>query len=927
MTRTVLVLALFLAASCTQSTGQVRSSLVVPGPYDPAIPTPDSVLGYRLGSRPARYEEVRAYCTVLAERSPNVRLTVLGTSHEGRELFLLTITAEEHHAAIDGIRTRIARLGDPRLGAPGEVAEITRTTPAVVWMGYGIHGDELSSVDAALQVAYELAAGRGEETRTILRELVICIDPMQNPDGRERFLAQMEQWSGAVPNSDLQSMHHTGIWPGGRGNHYLFDMNRDWFLLIHPESRARVGALIRWNPQVLIDSHEMGAYDTYLFSPATEPLNPNISEISLDWWHVFARDQAAAFDRFGWSYYTREWNDEWYPGYGSAWTMYTGTVGILYEQAGVDGSLVKRPDGTVMSYAQTVEHHVVSSLANVKTAAANREKLLQDFARTRDLLARPEKGAPEAFVLVPGSRPGRTRRLVQLLRQQGIEVLVAEQEIAVDGARAWDEAGLKPRRDSRFPAGTYVIPLRQPFGRLAKAILEFDPRMKTSFLQEEREELERRGDSKLYDVTAWSLPMMFNVETYQTARLPSGRLRPVTDDSPSRGGVQSGGSPYGYLLDYADDAAALALARLLELGLTVRAAREPFSIDGHAYGRGTLLLRTNENPDSLGDVLERIASRSGVTVRGVPTALAAQGPDLGGNDFVLLKQPRIALVGGAEASSTGFGSLWHLLDTRLGMRASLLNSSMVSWIDLRKYSVLILPDGSPERYERVFGKAGVARLKKWVEQGGTLIGVRGAAAFLADSSTRFCRTRLRRQALGDLTLFEQAQVLERQARQVSLDSAALWDGTLPVQEPGTPAAKELSEKERTLRDERGRLFMPRGALLRVVLDPEHWLAYGEGTQMAALVYSSHAFLSRDPVETPARFSGAEALRLSGLLWPEARERWASSAYATRERLGNGQVVLFAGDPSFRAASPAAERLLENALLLGPGFGTRPPVEW
>jgi hypothetical protein len=380
-------------------------------------------------------------------------------------------------------------------------------------------------------------------------------------------------------------------------------------------------------------------------------------------------------------------------------------------------------------------------------------------------------------------------------------------------------------------------------------------------------------------------------------------------------------------LDYAADASTRALVRLLEQGLKVRAAREPFSVAGHSYGRGTLLLRGEENPPTLKEALEAVASQTGVYVRSVSTALATAGPDLGGNDFVLLREPRIALLGGQEVSSTSFGSLWHLLDKQLGARVTLLNSSTGAWADLRKYSVLVLPNGNPNGYERVFGKKGIAKLKDWVEQGGTLIAVAGAAAFLADTSTGFCQTKLRRQALGELPLFDRARMLEEQAEQVRLDSTALWNGTLPKEEGQTHTVNDASEKERKLTDERGQLFMPRGALLRVLLDQEHWLAFGEGTEMGALVYSSYAFLSRDPTETPARFSGPAALRLSGLLWPEARARWAASAYATRERRGNGQVVLFAGDPTFRASSPATERLLLNALLLGPGFGTNEAVEW
>ncbi len=921
--KTLPAVLLVLGMSIT-ARSQPTPAITVGGAYDERVFPPDSSLGFPLGHRPARYVEVVRTIRLLAEQSPRVVLVESGTTHEGRMLYYLLISSVENLARIDEIRETISRLADPRHASLDH--SVLAGTPAVVWMGYGIHGDELSSVDAALQVAYQLGAGTDEATLTLLEELVVCIDPVQNPDGRERFLSQMEQWSGVVPSSDRQSIHHTGVWPYGRGNHYLYDLNRDWFTLVHPETRARVRAIADWNPQVVVDSHEMGAYDTYLFSPPREPINVNIGENVRKWGQLFAAEQARAFDRYGWSYYTREWSDQWFPGYGSAWSEFLGAVGILYEQAGVDGSLVKRPDGTIMRYPETVHHHVVSSLANLTTAAGHRLDLLRDFGASKRSMVKKQNGGPAVFYLVPGGNRGRLDRLVEVLLGQGIEVSVAEQD--VDASDLTDVRGTR-YRSKRLPAGTYVVSLEQPAGILARAILEFDPRMITSFLREERTSLEKHGRSKMYDVSAWSLPMAYDVEAYWSGRSPSGSLSPVQSLAVPRGSLQGSDPAFGFVVDYQDDRSVAALSMLLADGFKVRSAREPFSLEGRSYGRGAILLRRNENPDTLESVALRVAEATGITIHGVSSALSTSGPDLGGNDFVLLDEPRIALVAGPEVSTTSFGALWHLLDHRMQMRHTVLTTATLESADLRKYNVIILPSTrEPSAYKRLLGEEGIARLQEWVQAGGTLIGVGGAAAFLADTSTGLSATRLRRQVLEDLHRYAAATEREQMARDVTLDSVALWNGSLPgADTSGRRSSQAQRGKELAEEDARMRLFMPRGAILSVELDEEHWLTFGAGSVVPAIVYGPYVFLAEQPVQTPARFAEKGELRLSGLLWPEGRDRWARSAYATRQSSGRGQVILFAGEPNFRGCFYGTERLLLNSLLLGPGFGTESSVGW
>ncbi len=913
-------LAVLLVGIGTMGAQQIPPPFHPDGTYDRTIPPPDSVLGFPLAQKPARYDAVVRYITLLAGKSPRVKLFKMGETYEQRDQYYLVVTSEENHGKLDGIRQNIAALADPRRLSTQEAQRTIAGTPAVVWIGYGIHGDEVSSVDASLQVLYQLAAGTDSATKHILGELVVCIDPMENPDGRERFLGQILQWNGEVVNSDVQSMAH-GVWPWGRGNHYLFDLNRDWFYLTQRENQSRVPTILGWNPQVLIDSHEMGSYDTYLFTPPREPINPNISEIVKKWWKIFSKDQASAFDRYGWSYYTREWNDEWYPGYGSSYATYIDAVGILYEQAGTDGTIVKRPDGTTLTYREAVHHHVVSSMANLTTAASHRKELLEDFYAERSKGPSFKRGEPRCFYLVPGDNPARLLHLVDVLLRQNIEVRVTEKALRVPDAHdAWGSRA----RDVTVPAGTYIVSLDQPHARLAKSILEFDPRMNTATLLEERKSLEKEKESMMYDVTAWSLPLSYNVEAYWSESPEISGSKVLTGLPEARGNLRTPQPQYGYLFDYSDDRALEAMASLFTKGYTLRSTRKPVEIEGTSFPRGSVLARRNENPASLGDAMRQVVDSIGITVAGVNTALSTSGPDLGGNDFVLLQQPRIAIFAGPEISTTSMGSLWYLLDNKLRYRASLLNSYQLNMVDLEKYNVLVLPSGG----YKTLGKAGIEKLKGWVEAGGTLVGVGSGAAFVADSATGISDVRPRDQALKELDLYARNLGWEEGAQALKIDSLAVWEGKGVVKDTtGREKGVTVNEKLLVMEDARARLFMPRGAMMRVDLDSEHWMAFGAGSRVPALMFTSTAFLTRDPVQTPARFADAKQLRISGLLWPEAAERWANTAYATRERKGKGQIILFAGEPNFRACFPGTERLLMNALFLGPGFGTSHPVEW
>jgi hypothetical protein len=932
---------------------------------DESVPTPDEFLGFEFCSRATHSEAVNAYLKCLADASPRIEVRTYGTTYEGRELCYAVVSSEENIRNLENIKGSIALLADPRQTSETEAIRAVSATPAIAWFEFSIHGDELSGVDAALFLAYYLVAVEDSLTKQVRDNVVIIVDPNQNPDGRERFLALLSQWKSTRPNPDNQSVEHSTFWPWGRGNHYLFDLNRDWIPFLNSETRARAAAILDWHPQLLVDAHEMGAFESFLFSPPREPFNPNVTASLKKWLDVFSRDQARAFDKFGWSYYTKEWNEEWGPFYANVWASHTGAIGILYEQAGVEGTGVRRPDGTYLGYPESVFHHVVGSIANLETLASNRKEILADFYNDKRRVVSAARAG--GYVIPPTGNRTRLAALVGLLQSHGIEVHKAKAEFVARDVKSGsgDKLGTK-----QFPAGTHVIPFAQPMGLLLKTIFEFDPRMTTSFLEDERDELERHGETKLYEVSAWSVPLAFDLETYEVGSYGSGSMEKVTaadgDEEQARGegkrGLGGGAvvnpdAEYGFLLDFSDDAVLFALPMLFEKGCRVRVTIEPLRTHGVQYDRGALLVTTAGNPENLVSIIEDVAAATGARFYGVSSASSEDGPDLGGNYVRLLQEPRVAIVTGPGIDITSFGLTWYLLDRTYGYRFSTLDASRLGEVDLEKYNVLILPSvwGSHAQYFDILGKKAIAGLKRWVENQGTLICIGAASAFAADTTSGLSKVRLRRQALDALDEFEEALAREGAMKERELvDSLTVWRGVLgekasgkeskealsrtgvktgassegkPDKNAGGPPAGKPDVEKLKREDEWSKRFMPRGAILKADVDEQHWLSFGMGKNVPVMLYSEYALLSKFPVETACRLSGAAELRLSGLVWPEGRTRWARTAYATRERVGRGQVILFAGHPYFRGYFHGSGRMLFNAIFLGPGLGTAVPVPW
>jgi zinc carboxypeptidase len=932
--------------------------------YDQAIPKPDDLLGYALGSKATTASEVEKCITAWAKASDRAQLVEYARSYEDRPLHYIIISDPANLSRLDTIKENLASLGDPRALSDSEINELIDQTPPVAWLAYTIHGDETEGSDAALAILYHLLADTGDQTRDWLRDMIIIIDPLMNPDGRDRFLKMVAEQRGTLPNYDDRSAVHMGYWPYGRGNHYLFDLNRDWILAIHPETRGRIQAIRDWNPLLLVDAHGMGAQNTHLFSPPREPINPNIPKHRLQWGPTFASDQALRFDQQGWLYYTGEWHEEWYPGYTDAWASYRGAIGILYEQARVAENGVRRPGGQVLSYRESVHHHVAGSMANLATLHENRLDLWKGFVATRQQASAPDGPyANRIFAVPPTPNKDRWRKFTDLMALQGFEMHLAGSVLKVPNAI--DQVG-RQVADLQLPAESLLISNRQPLGHLLAAMLEFDPKLSESVLHEERKEVLARGQSKIYDTTAWNLTMMYDLQAYMLPmELPQSATAYSQERQPEKSSAAPDDQAVAMVIDGADDRSVTAAGRLMRAGIEVRISRKTFELQQQTFPRGSVVVTQSDQRGKRQDwrqVVRSSAAALDLKVTPVTTGLGLGDlPDLGGKYFVRLEPPRVAMVMRGHVDGYDYGSIWHLLDHQLHLPHSQLNLDRSSFrSDLSRYNVLVLPN-------RWYGDAtanSIPAIEAWVRSGGTLIAIGSGTNPFTEDQSKLSQVRRLENSLDKLDEYELAIWREWMAGEEILpQTTSIWSNRVgaKVSFPWTTyGGSRADEAERKRRDDWQRLFMPAGALVAARVDPEHWLTAGCVTPLPLMIRRGPVLMSKPGTQTavrlgffvpgkPAEASSAEGeaaeeakekprsgwavvppgnelyLRMSGLLWPEAAQRLANAAYLTRESVGSGQVILFADSPNFRSSTLGTARLLMNALVYGPGFGARQPI--
>lgn len=821
-----------------------------------AVPSPAEVLGYDLGERFTEHAGIVRYFEVLEAASPRVEVRHYGNSVEGRPLLQVVIAREEHLARLDQILELNRELADPDT-PEGRAREIAAANPAVVYFSYGVHGNESSSGEAALWTAWDLATD-AESVAGVLDSVVVIIDPAVNPDGRDRYVNWYRQAKGVKANSSPEAREHFEPWPGGRYNHYLFDLNRDWAWLSQPETRARLATWNSWMPQVHVDFHEMSWLSSYFFFPAAKPVNPIYPEHTLKWGLRIGEGNARTFDEHGWLYFTGESYDLFYPGYGDSWPSLLGAIGMTYEQAGGGraGLAIDRPDGTTLTLWDRATHHRTAGHATLRTVMAGKSELLLDYAGFHRSVG---QGEPDVL-LVPGDDPSRVEALVELLRGQGIRVERAGRAFRTN-TTPYD--GFASRRE--FPAGTYRVPARQTHGRLATTLLQPETVLEATFS---------------YDVSAWSLPFAYGVEAHRADRVPDAGWQPVEETIlvASEPAPSKAGEPYGYLVAPSFSAWP-SLVRFLEAGGRGVVLDQPVQVDGKAWPVGTIFLSRFLNDDLSGRIEEAGLAASATAVA---SGLTTEGADLGTNNAYRLEMPRVAVVSGDGVYPTSYGAHWFFLEQTLGLPFDAVPSDRVATADLGRYDVIVLPDMGAAALDA----RGLERLKSWVREGGTLVGVAGGARIAA------------------------VQVADMELRNPENADEADEDAAIARALRG----REARELERW---EEG---VP-GTILSVHLDSAHPLAFGAGVdgdpkRMYVLHTGGRTYEPDENSEAVAYFpDGLD--KVSGVISHRNLERLAQSSWLTTRRVGRGRVILFADDPVFRHFWYAGFQVYTNALLIGP----------
>lgn len=887
--------------------------------YDPAIPTARSVLGYDVGDRVSSHANLIRYMEALAAAAPQrMKLFDYAKTWEGRKLVYAAIGSEANIKRLPEIRAAMKKLYDPRKTSAADAAKLMANLPAVIWLGYGVHGNEISSPDAALMTAYHLLAARDDKlVADVLSRVVILIDPIQNPDGRDRFVHNYEVAEGSEPNAETSAAEHNEPWPGGRTNHYYFDLNRDWLAITQPETAGRIKALQEWYPLVFVDLHEMGTESTYYFAPEAVPFNPNlVPEIQKDPLYWFGKNNAKWFDQFGFSYFTREVYDAFYPGYGASWPSYYGGLAMTYENGSTRGLIVRRNDETTITFRETVRRHFVASLSTCETAAQNRDQLLKNFWRYH--VTAIEEAAQEPvkeYILPRRGNVSAVDRLASLMTEHGAEVLRS-------GA-AFSNGG------KQYPAGSYVIPLAQPAKRLVRTLLDPIVPMDKDFLTAEEHRRQRRLSSEIYDVTAWSLPLQFNVELVAASTKTAANLELVKPGAvPAAGSV--GEPKLAYLIPWGSTASAKFLTAALKEGLRLHSTDRKFTQQGREFPAGTLIIQVKQNQPSLHDRVTRLARASGAEVVATDSGWVDDGPNFGSRWITYMRRPSIAIAWDQPTSSGSAGQLRFVLERQFGYPVTVIRTQQLAATDLDRFQVVILPDGGfGAGYAQALGPNGARRIKDWVQGGGTLIGIGSALQFM--SSPQAALLSITQESLPAEPGVPATPRATGAATPAGTTPSVTTPTTSTATGPGaaaTPPPGKLLEKpedfEKAIRPESELPSSAHGFLARAKVDQEHWLTVGVPETVNALVAGRTIYspIKADRGINAAYFAGPNDVLASGYIWDDFRKQLAYKPFAVLQREGRGFEIGFTADPNYRAYMDGLNILFLNAVFRGPAHAAQ-----
>ena len=799
--------------------------------YNKEIPTPEQVIGHQVGAWHVTHDRLSRYMEILAEISPRISIEKRSETFEGRPLWLLTVTTPENQKRLDQIKSERRKLLETN-SKGGDSEQV----PIVLYQGFSIHGNEPSGSNAALLYAYYLAAAQGPEIEKALSGSVILLDPSFNPDGLQRFSTWANMHKSDNINPDPNDREYSEVWPGGRTNHYWFDLNRDWMPSQLPESQARIETFHQWHPNVLTDHHEMGTNATFFFQPGiptrTHPLTPKLNQ---ELTRAIGRFHSGALDKIGSLYYSEEDYDDFYYGKGSTFPDIHGGIGILFEQASSRGH-AQESDNGVLTFPFTIKNQFTTALSTLKAGIALKKDLMTyqiDFYRN----LRQNKGSEEVYLVQDVFDSAKMKAFVELLERQKIEAFRLKEAVRLGGK-------------SYSPQSTVAIPKDQMQSTLIEAMFE----RRTKF-----------QDSLFYDISAWSLPLAFNLD-HTSARITElGEKLSASDFSPVSKPLSKG---YAYVLAWEDYNSPQALNYLLEQNVRVKVSMRPFSLGNQTFDYGSLMIPANnqtKSPEEIYSLMQELNGRH--KIHSLSTG-ATQGMNLGSSDFKTIGAKTIALLVGSGINPYDAGEIWHLLDTRYDIRITKLDVADLARKNLSRYTTIIMP----ATWGRGPDSGATKTLKSWVEQGGHLIGFRSSAYWINNNE------------LLDLNL-------------------------LNAEKTGQQATFEQQERFRGAQ-------VIGGAIFQASVDRSHPVNFGYKNDKLPLFRNTTIFLKPDSAAANNPIVYDKNPLLSGYISKENLETLSGSSAFKTGRSGRGRVSYFTDNTNFRAFWYGTNKLMMNTIFFG-----------
>ncbi len=822
-------------------------------PFDPGIPSPPSFLGYDIGDYHSRHDRIVAYLEALAASSDRAHLIDYGRTHEGRRLVILQISTEQHLKQIDALRERHMRVvkTDEPLNAIG-VGDL----PVFVNLAYNVHGNEPSGSEAALLSAYVLVASHHPDIARYRDQAIVFVDPTINPDGRDRHTQWANSYRSEQLVSDPLDAEHNEMWPRGRTNHYWFDLNRDWLLAVHPESRGKLQWYHDWYPNVVTDFHEMGTRSTYFFEPmkangSLDPIMPVENYTMLN--DTFARYYQRAMDRLGSLYFTKEIFDGTYPGYGSSYPDLQGGLGVLFEQASSRGHIQETMMGDI-TFPYTIRNHFVNSIATVEAAVDHRDMLYKyqrDFFHSAKQNAR--RSGIKAYIIEESHDINRMRAFLDLLLLHQIEVYKMSSQLRVQGC-TFD------------PEVSYVIPTEQAQYRMVQTMFET---------------YDEYRDSVFYDASAWSLANAYNISYKPYTRgLTLGDRVQNADLNHEPNPI--GTTDYAYIMSWEDYNAPAVLFYLQSQGVRTKVAQRPFTLPVQSgekefsYGSIVIPLQKQDmNREDLKKVLQYASAKWKVEITPVTTGYSLQGIDLGSRYITPLQQPKALILIGDGVSSYEAGFVWHLLDQRVNMPITKLQTRMFNRADLMRYNTLVLVSG---RYPTL-DSVDILKIKKWISKGNTLITIGRATEWVIKHQL------VQEKLLKDSKIKNDSTQIKRHDY---------------IDAPGIKGKESVG-----------------GSIFKIDLDITHPIGYGYHRRELPVYRNNKVWIqpSKNPFNNVAVY--AEDPHIDGFITRENLDQYLSkSASIVVSRVGSGRAVLYAEDPNFRGTWYGTNKLFLNALFFG-----------